>query len=50
MCTKLEEELNYLVVEGTLEPIEYSELAAPIVAVLKSDRKNVHVCGFQTDP
>ena len=42
---KVEEELDRLVAEGTLEPIEYSDWAAPIVAVLKSDRKSVRVCG-----
>ena len=41
----MEEELDRLVAEGTLEPNEYSDWAAPIVAVLKSDRKSVRVCG-----
>ena len=45
MRPKLEEELDRLVAEGTLEPIGYSDWAAPIVAVLKSDRKSVRVCG-----
>ena len=35
MRPKVEEELNRLVAEGTLEPVDW---AAPIVAVLKSDR------------
>ena len=42
---KVEEELDRLVAEGTLEPIEYPKWAAPIVAVLKSDQKSVRVCG-----
>ena len=42
---KVEEELNRLVREGTLEPVEYSDWAAPIVAALKSDKKSVRVCG-----
>ena len=42
MRVGVEEEL---VKEGTLEPIEHSDWAAPIVPVLKSDRKTVRVCG-----
>ena len=41
----VEDELNRLVAEGTLEPVDYSDWATPIVAVLKSDRKSVRVCG-----
>ena len=38
-----------LVKEGTLEPVENADWAAPIVAVLKSDRKSVRICGdFRT--
>ena len=42
---RVEKELERLVQEGTIEPVEYSEWAAPIVAVLKSDRRSVRVCG-----
>ena len=42
---KVETELNRLVTEGTLEPIEVAEWAAPIVAVLKPDKTNVSICG-----
>ena len=36
------EEINRLVSDGILEPVEY---AAPVVAVLKSDRKSIRLCG-----
>ena len=38
-------ELNRLVEEGTLEQVEQSDWASPIVAVLKSDKENVQICG-----
>ena len=41
----VEEELNRLVQEGILEPVEMSDWASPIVPVLKSDGKSVCVCG-----
>lgn len=42
---KVELELQRLVDEGTLEPVEYSDWASPIVAVLKPDKKSVRICG-----
>ena len=45
MRPKVEEELSRLVAEGTLEPVHYFEWAAPVVAVLKSDRQCVRLCG-----
>ena len=45
MRQQVEDELNRLLAEGTLEPVDYSDWATPIVAVLKSDRKSVRVCG-----
>ena len=45
MREKVENELSRLVSEGTLEPVDYTEWAAPIVAVVKSDRKSVRICG-----
>ena len=41
----VEKELNRLVEEGTLESVEFSEWAAPIIAVLKSNKKNIRICG-----
>jgi len=45
LCDKVEKELNCLVTEGTLEPVEVAEWAAPIFAVLKPDETNVCICG-----
>ena len=42
---KVERELDRLVQEGTLEPVEHSEWASPIVAVLKRDGNNIRICG-----
>ena len=37
-------ELNRLVKEGTLEPVDFSEWAAPIVPIVKED-KTIRICG-----
>ena len=42
---KVEEELTRLVSEGILEPIDPSDWAAPIVPVIKSNKKSVRICG-----
>lgn len=41
----VEKELNRLVEKGTLEPVEHSEWASPIVPVLKPDKQTVRICG-----
>ena len=45
MCEKVEAELDRLVAESTLVPVEYSDWATPIVAVVKRDRKGIRICG-----
>ena len=42
---KVEEELDRLVKLGIIEPVQFAEWAAPIVAVLKSDKKSIRICG-----
>ena len=42
---KVEEELNRLVPQQTLEPVQMSEWASPIVPVVKHDKKSVCMCG-----
>ena len=41
----VDRELQRLQDEGTLEPVEFAEWAAPIVAVLKQDKSMVRICG-----
>ena len=45
MREAVSEELKRLVEEGTLQPVDYAKWAAPMVAVLKGDRKSVRICG-----
>ena len=45
MKAKVEEELERLVKEGTVEPVPFADWAAPIVPVLKADKSSVRICG-----
>ena len=42
---KVERELDCLVAEGTLKPVQFAEWAAPIVPVLKREGESVWICG-----
>ena len=42
---KIEEELEHLTEEGIVEPIQFSEWAAPVVPVLMSDQESIRLCG-----
>ena len=45
MRSLVEEELKKLEHDGIIEAVQFSEWAAPIVPVLKSDKKSVRICG-----
>ena len=45
MRALVKQELDRLTKEGIIEPVQFAEWAAPIVPVLKSDKKSVRVCG-----
>ena len=42
--SKVEAELECLEAEGVIEPIQFADWAAPIVAVLRADGKSVRIC------
>ena len=42
---KVEDELNRLTTLWIIEPLQFSEWAAPIVPVLKSDGNSIRICG-----
>ena len=42
---KVEEELDQLIKQGIIEPVQFLDWAAPIVIVFKSDKKNIRICG-----
>lgn len=45
---KIDRELDRLQDEGTIEPVQFSQWAAPIVPVLKADG-SVRICGVITE-
>ena len=45
MRDKVDKELQRLEDEGVLSPVQFSDWAAPIVPVLKSDGHSIHICG-----
>ena len=45
LCEKVDQELQRLQKEGIIEPIQFSDWAAPIVPILKADGHHVHICG-----
>ena len=45
MRDKVEQELNILQTAGIIEPISFSEWAAPVVPVLKCDKQSICLCG-----
>ena len=44
-CELVEKELDRLVQEGILEPVEFADWASLIVPVLKKDKNSVRICG-----
>ena len=44
MRSKVEAELDRLIVEGTLEPVEFADWAASIVVILKSNMSSIQIC------
>ena len=42
---KVDQELDRLQREGIIEPVQFAEWAAPVVPVLKQDKKSLRLCG-----
>lgn len=42
---KIDQELDRLQSEGIIEPVQFAEWAAPVVPVLKQDKKSLRLCG-----
>ena len=45
MKSLIEKELDNLVQQGVIQPVDFADWAAPIVPVLKSDKSSVRICG-----
>ena len=45
MRSKVEEELALVQKQGIITPIQFADRAAPIVPVLRADKKTVRICG-----
>ena len=45
MQSKVNQELDWLVADGFLEPVQYAKGAAPIVPILKRDQVSIHISG-----
>ena len=45
MRSKVEEELAQLQRQGIITPVQFADWAAPIIPVLKADKKTVRICG-----
>ena len=45
MRPRVEAELDKLVDQGILTPVQHADWAAPIVPIMKADRKSVRICG-----
>ena len=41
----VEAELDKLVTQGILMPVQHADWAAPIVPIMKADKKSVRICG-----
>ena len=41
---KVKEELEHLEKEGIIEPVQFAEWVAPVVPVLKSNKKSLQLC------
>ncbi len=45
MWSKVDAELERLEKEGIIQPVQFADWAAPIVPVVKADRKSIRICG-----
>ena len=45
MRSLVEAELDKLVDQGILTPVQHADWATPIVPIMKADQKSVRICG-----